>query len=151
MNVVITGANGQLGHELVRLAKNADVDVHPFDRHQLDITDKNRIKQVLASLSPAVVMNAAAYTNVDLAENESDRAYAVNADGPAHQFAGGIGVETAEGGNLVVHIPACCAEQVRIGWRRLRTGSERGSCGSEVEDVQAGKRLHQRGVGGNVG
>ncbi|MGD8961667.1 MAG: dTDP-4-dehydrorhamnose reductase [Desulfobacterales bacterium] len=84
MNVVITGANGQLGRELVRQTKSADVEVHPFDRQQLDITDENRIKQVLAGLSPAVVMNAAAYTKVDRAEDEPDRAYAANTDGPAY-------------------------------------------------------------------
>jgi dTDP-4-dehydrorhamnose reductase len=84
MNIVITGANGQLGRELVRQAKCSDFDVHPFDRQQLDITQKNRIKHVLARLSPAVVINAAAYTHVDRAEDEPDRAYAVNADGPAY-------------------------------------------------------------------
>ncbi len=84
MNIIITGANGQLGRELVRQAKSTNFEVHPFDHQQLDITDENRIKQVLASLSPAVVMNAAAYTNVDRAEDEPDRAYAVNADGPAY-------------------------------------------------------------------
>ena len=84
MNIVITGVNGQLGRELVRQAQCADFDVHPFDRQQLDITDENRIKHVLAGLSPAVVINAAAYTHVDRAEDEPARAYAVNSDGPAY-------------------------------------------------------------------
>ncbi|MGD8304205.1 MAG: dTDP-4-dehydrorhamnose reductase [Desulfobacterales bacterium] len=83
MNVVITGANGQLGRELVRQAEGADFDVHPFDRQQLDITNENRIKKILAGLSSAVVINAAAYTDVDRAEDEPDRAYAVNSDGPS--------------------------------------------------------------------
>ncbi|MGD9236676.1 MAG: dTDP-4-dehydrorhamnose reductase [Desulfobacterales bacterium] len=84
MNIIITGANGQLGRELTRQAKSTGFDVHPFDRQQLDITNKNRIKQVLANRSPAVVINAAAYTNVDRAEDEPDRAHAVNTDGPAY-------------------------------------------------------------------
>ena len=84
MNVVITGANGQLGRELVRQVKSADFDMQPFDRQHLDITDENRIKQVLAGRSPAVVINAAAYTNVDRAEDEPDRADAVNTDGAAY-------------------------------------------------------------------
>ncbi|MGD8992668.1 MAG: dTDP-4-dehydrorhamnose reductase [Desulfobacterales bacterium] len=84
MKVVITGANGQLGRELVHQAKSADVELHSFDRQHLDITDEKRIKQVLAGLSPAVVMNAAAYTDVDRAEDEPDRASAANADGPAY-------------------------------------------------------------------
>ncbi|MGD8665140.1 MAG: dTDP-4-dehydrorhamnose reductase [Desulfobacterales bacterium] len=82
MNVVITGANGQLGRELVHQAQSADFDVHPFDHQQFDITNENHIKQVLTGLSPAVVINAAAYTNVDRAEDEPDRAYAVNSEGP---------------------------------------------------------------------
>jgi dTDP-4-dehydrorhamnose reductase len=84
MNIIITGANGQLGRELIRQAKSTDFDVHSFGRQQFDITNKNRIKQVLANRPPAVVINAAAYTNVDRAEDEPDRAYAVNTDGPAY-------------------------------------------------------------------
>ncbi len=84
MNVLITGANGQLGRELVRLGQTVDFEVYPFDRQQLDITDKNRLNRVLERISPSVVINAAAYTHVDRAENESDLAYAVNTNGPAY-------------------------------------------------------------------
>ena len=84
MKVLITGAQGQLGRELVRLGSTVDVEVHHFSRQQLDITDEKLIEQVLTPISPAVVINAAAYTHVDQAEMESDQAYAVNAEGPRY-------------------------------------------------------------------
>ena len=84
MKVLITGANGQLGRELVRQGQHADYEVHGLNRQQLDITRKDKIEQILARMSPSVVINAAAYTQVDRAENESDLAYAANKDGPAY-------------------------------------------------------------------
>ena len=84
MKVLITGANGQLGRELVRLGQSVDFEVHSLSHQQLDITDKNHIQQIFARISPSLVINAAAYTHVDRAENESDLAYAVNKSGPAY-------------------------------------------------------------------
>jgi dTDP-4-dehydrorhamnose reductase len=84
MKVLITGANGQLGRELVRLGQRVDFDVHGFSHQQLDITNKSKIQQIFSRISPSLVINAAAYTQVDGAENDQDLAYAVNKDGPAY-------------------------------------------------------------------
>ena len=84
MKVFITGANGQLGRELVRQGRAAHYDIQSFNHQQLDITDEKRLRRLLKRVSPTLVINAAAYTNVDKAENESDMAYAVNTTGPGY-------------------------------------------------------------------
>ncbi len=84
MRILITGADGQLGRELVRQGQRVDFEVHGLSRQQLDITKRNQIQQILTRISPSLVINAAAYTQVDRAENESDLAYAANKDGPAY-------------------------------------------------------------------
>ena len=81
MRILITGAAGQVGKELVARAGQADIGV---DRQQLDICDSSAVSQLLDTHKPGVVINAAAYTAVDKAEQESERAYAVNRDGAAH-------------------------------------------------------------------
>ena len=79
--VVVLGAGGQLGQELVRTA-GAQVDCIPLLRSQLDIVDGAAIEARLAELSPQVVINAAAYTAVDGAESEPEAAHQANAEGP---------------------------------------------------------------------
>jgi dTDP-4-dehydrorhamnose reductase len=80
--ILICGAGGQVGHALSERLRRMGREVAAFDRRALDITDPARVKQVLATYRPSVVVNAAAYTAVDRAESEPDVAYAINAEAP---------------------------------------------------------------------
>lgn len=84
MRVLVTGAAGQVGREIVRLAATMDADVVGRTRAELDITDADAVRQAVASSRADAVINAAAYTAVDRAEDEPDTAFAVNRDGPRH-------------------------------------------------------------------
>lgn len=83
MRVLITGAQGQLGHELMRLAPPG-FDTVGMGSAELDISDAERVAVVVAELQPDLIINAAAYTAVDKAESEMERAWAVNRNGVAH-------------------------------------------------------------------
>jgi dTDP-4-dehydrorhamnose reductase len=80
MKVIVTGASGLLGTELVNVLERRH-EVFGLDHHQLDITDYNKCEQRITSIQPDVIIHCAAYTSVDLAESEQDRAYLVNANG----------------------------------------------------------------------
>ncbi len=82
MKIVVTGANGQVGWELARLGGKHELLA--LDRAALDITDAPAVHAVLEETRPAVVINAAAYTAVDRAEQEPALAFAVNREGPRH-------------------------------------------------------------------
>ncbi len=81
--VIITGAGGQLGWELQRLAPVPD-ECLALARSELDIADAEAVDALLARERPTLVINAAAYTAVDRAESEPDLAMSVNADGPGN-------------------------------------------------------------------
>ena len=79
--IVVTGASGQLGQTLSRLWATAPLPQHRFtalSRSELDICDPAVTNAVLADLRPAVIVNAAAYTQVDKAESDSASAYLAN-------------------------------------------------------------------------
>jgi dTDP-4-dehydrorhamnose reductase len=78
---LIVGAAGQLGTDLVR-ALPAD-DVVALDLPDIDITREASVQATVSEVRPRVVVNAAAYTAVDAAEDDAATAWAINADGPA--------------------------------------------------------------------
>lgn len=79
--ILLTGANGQLGNEIINLAKNRNLKLYPVMRTQLNITNLEQIEYVLATIKPNYIINAAAYTAVDKAEKESELAFSINALG----------------------------------------------------------------------
>lgn len=80
MKVLITGAQGQLGHDLQKHLSGR-YTVFGTGRSELDITDLDAVKRLVYTIRPNVVVHAAAYTAVDRAESEPEAAYLVNADG----------------------------------------------------------------------
>jgi dTDP-4-dehydrorhamnose reductase len=83
MKVLITGAGGQLGYDLVRVLTPIH-EVTTWTREQLDVCDEKQVIAILAGERPDAVIHAAAYTNVDKAETETELAYQVNAIGSLH-------------------------------------------------------------------
>lgn len=81
MKILLIGEKGQLAWELIRTLMPLG-EVIPADYPAFDISKKSQIEETVSSVNPDLVINAAAYTNVDLAEKEKDKAMAVNADGP---------------------------------------------------------------------
>ncbi len=82
MKVVVTGAGGMLGQDMVAEFQRRGHDVIALDRARLDITDLCAVREAVNSLKPDLVVNCAAYTDVDKAESEPDLAMAVNGLGP---------------------------------------------------------------------
>ena len=80
MKILITGAQGQVGKELVSIAKQ-HYDVISAGRDELDITQEKNVTEYIESSQPDIVINAAAYTAVDKAEEDQEMAYAINRDG----------------------------------------------------------------------
>lgn len=84
MRIAVFGAGGQLGRALARVGKARGVSVVGLDRTRADITDRTAVRAALADAHATAVVNAAAYTAVDKAESEPDRAFAINRDGAAN-------------------------------------------------------------------
>ena len=96
--VIVTGAGGQLGRELLRTAP-AGVTCSGLSRAELDIGQPGVASQYLAEHRPALVINAAAYTAVDAAEENARSAHQVNAAG-----AGFLASACAETGARLIHV-----------------------------------------------
>jgi len=93
-NVLILGANGMLGHDLAAVFPGARLCGHK----DLDITNEAAVKAYILALKPDLVINAAAYTNVDGCEDDPETAFAVNGDAPGY-----IAAACREVGAVLVH------------------------------------------------
>lgn len=83
MKVLITGGSGQLGWELQRKIP-AGWGVTALNKAELDIRDAAQVREAASQIRPDLIINAAAYTAVDRAEEEAGQAYAINAKGAAY-------------------------------------------------------------------
>jgi len=81
MRIVILGAAGRLGAALARSYREK-FDVVDFNHAQLDLANRDQIKTKLSPLSFDLLLNCAAFTNVDLCESKREEAFAINAEAP---------------------------------------------------------------------
>jgi dTDP-4-dehydrorhamnose reductase len=80
--IIVLGAKGQVGNDLVELLSLKNVEVRGFSREEADLTHIDDLVAKLTVLKPTAVINAAAYTAVDLAEKEPDKAFQINGVAP---------------------------------------------------------------------
>ena len=99
MRLLVTGAAGMLGTDVVTAAARAGHDVVGLARRDLDITDAAAVRRAVLDAAPAAVLNCAAWTDVDGAEAAEDAAAAVNAGG-----AGLLARAARDAGALIVHV-----------------------------------------------
>ena len=81
MKILLTGASGQLGRSL-KIQKPKDIELISFNKLDLNISDKKKLREKIKCYKPDWIINAAAYTNVDDAETNKELALKVNRDGP---------------------------------------------------------------------
>lgn len=103
MNILVTGSNGQLGHEMQRVAENSRnkfifTDVAEGYIH-LDITDLDAVRRMVRDNAVSVIVNCAAYTNVDKAETDTELADLLN-----NTAAGNLAVAAHESDGTLIHI-----------------------------------------------
>ncbi len=103
MNILVTGANGQLGNEIQLTSKNSK-DTYIFTDvcdgyHKLDITNIEDIRKAVAENSIECIINCAAWTNVDSAENAGEIVETLNAKAPEN-----LAMAMKEVGGLLVHV-----------------------------------------------
>ena len=98
MKCLVTGAGGQLASSLVDRAISS-VEVEALSLDELDITNTDQIESVMSRLHPDVILNTAAWTDVDGAESNEEAAMAVNRDGPAF-----LADACARHGSQLIHV-----------------------------------------------
>ena len=107
MNILVTGANGQLGNEM-RIVSRQSADRYVFtdvadfpgnDTVHLDITDMEAVREAVSEYDIDIIVNCAAYTNVDKAEADIDACRLLNAKAPEN-----LAVAIRENGGLLIHI-----------------------------------------------
>ncbi len=99
MKVLVTGAAGMLGQAVVRAGEAAGHELIGLGRGELDVTDVEAVRRCVGAERPGAVVNCAAYTNVDGAEDERELAFGVNGRAP-----GLVAAAAAEVGASILHV-----------------------------------------------
>lgn len=99
MKILVTGGNGQLGRSIAAAAAGSPDEYIYTDVTELDITDREQVEKYVASAAPDVIVNCAAYTNVDAAEDDRDLAGRLNGDA-----AGYLAQAAVKSGAYLIHI-----------------------------------------------
>ena len=99
MRVLVTGAGGMLGQDVVGAARGGGHEVTALTRSDLDVTNGAAAARTIRDVCPEVVVNCAAWTDVDGAEAQEEEATKVNGEG-----AGNVARATAEAGAVLVHV-----------------------------------------------
>ena len=79
--ILVTGINGQLGYDVVKVLKERNIECLGIDREDLDITDDKAVKEYIINLKPDCIVHCAAYTAVDMAEDNIEACTKVNVNG----------------------------------------------------------------------
>jgi dTDP-4-dehydrorhamnose reductase len=95
--ILLIGKEGQIGWELQRSLSSLG-EVAAFDRHSFDLSQPDRMREIIRSYQPNIIVNASAYTAVDKAEAEKELAFTVNAQAP-----GLLAEEAQRHNSLLVH------------------------------------------------
>ena len=98
MKAVVTGAKGMLGQDLCPVFEDAGIFVNSFGSKELDVTNYDETRQIIGEISPQIIVNLAAYTNVDKTEEDYDNALRVNYEGAKN-----LAKVSKETGAILIH------------------------------------------------
>jgi dTDP-4-dehydrorhamnose reductase len=98
MKILVTGARGQLGRDISELCISRKISCIAADSKVLDINDKTKVRDIITSQKPDIIINCAAYNAVDLAENEWEKAFLVNGVGVRN-----LALAANKCGSILVH------------------------------------------------
>jgi dTDP-4-dehydrorhamnose reductase len=99
MKVLVIGANGQLGTDVVQAFVDNGDDVCAASHADIEISEVDSVRQKLFGVNPELIVNTAAMHNVDSCEREPDRAYAINALGPRN-----LAIVAGQTGSVLMHV-----------------------------------------------
>lgn len=98
--IIVTGCNGQLGRAVnLEFQNNTEIEFVNTDVGELDITNIDKVMELVKQVKPYAIINCAAHTGVDACEDEWDKAYKINAIGPRN-----LSIAASETGAKMIHV-----------------------------------------------